>query len=173
MYKSAGNNKVKIEDYTGKDYVKIQAKLELEGLNVLVETKPVENKKDYEGKENLIIDQSSKSGSSLAEGDSITLYIPYLPKEYPNFVTEGYSAKAVQDFCTANKITLSIEEEESDEPVGKVIYQSRAAGSDVVEGATLTIKIAKKKKVEPQQNTTNQTSTDEQNQNTNNTESGN
>ena len=173
MYKSAGNNKVKIEDYTGKDYVKIQAKLELEGLNVLVETKPVENKKDYEGKENLIIDQSSKSGSSLAEGDTITLYIPYLPKEYPNFVTEGYSAKAVQDFCSANKITLSIEEEESDEPVGKVIYQSRAAGSDVVEGASLTIKVAKKKKAEPQQNTTNQTNTEEQNQDTNSTESGN
>ena len=173
MYKSAGNNKVKIEDYTGKDYVKIQAKLELEGLNVLVETKPVENKKDYEGKENLIIDQSSKSGSSLAEGDTITLYIPYLPKEYPNFVTEGYSAKSVQDFCSANKITLSIEEEESDEPVGKVIYQSRAAGSDVVEGASLTIKVAKKKKAEPQQNTTNQTNTEEQNQDTNSTESGN
>ena len=147
MYKSAGNNKVKIEDYTGKDYVKVQAKLELAGLNVLIETKPVENKKDYEGKENIIVDQSVKEGS-LSEGDSITLYLPYLPKEYPNFVTEGYSVKAVQTFCTENKITLTIEEEESDETPGTVIGQSRAAGSDVVEGATLTIKVAKKRKVE-------------------------
>ena len=171
MYKSAGSEKVKIEDYSGQDYVKVQAKLELKGLNVLVETKPVENKKDYEGKENIIIDQSVKDGS-LSEGDSITLYIPYLPKEYPNFVTEGYSLKAVQAFCKENNIILTVEEEESDEAVGTVIYQSRAAGSDVVEGATLTIKTAKKRKEEKPVETPTEDTTETET-NTTTEESGN
>ena len=169
MYKSAGNEKVKIEDYKGKDYLKVQAKLEVEGLNVLVETKVVENKKDYEGKENEIIDQSAAAGSSIAKGETITLYIPYLPKEYPNFVTENYSLKDVQKFCTENKINLSVEEEESDETPGKVIYQSRPQGADVVEGATLIIKVAKKKSVD---NTTNNTA-NQTNNSESNSESGN
>lgn len=169
MYKSAGNEKVKIEDYKGKDYVKVQAKLEVEGLNVLIETKVVENKKDYEGKENEIIDQSIAAGSSIAKGETITLYTPYLPKEYPNFVTENYSLKDVQKFCTENKISLSVEEEESDETPGKVIYQSRPQGADVVEGATLIIKVAKKKSVD---NTTNNT-TNQTNNSESNSESGN
>ena len=169
MYKSAGNEKVKIEDYKGKDYLKVQAKLEVEGLNVLVETKVVENKKDYEGKENEIIDQSAAAGSSIAKGETITLYIPYLPKEYPNFVTENYSLKDVQKFCTENKINLSVEEEESDETPGKIIYQSRPQGADVVEGATLIIKVAKKKSVD---NTTNNTA-NQTNNSESNSESGN
>ncbi|MBQ1495922.1 MAG: Stk1 family PASTA domain-containing Ser/Thr kinase [Bacilli bacterium] len=163
MFKSAGNEKVKIEDYKGKDYVKVQAKLEVEGLNVLVETKVVENKKDYEGKENEIIEQSAAAGSSIAKGETITLYIPYMPKEYPNFVLENYSVKDIQKFCEENKINLSVEEEESDETPGKVIQQSRAAGADVVEGATLIIKVAKKRKVETNTNTTNQTGNSESN----------
>ena len=163
MFKSAGNEKVKIEDYKGKDYVKVQAKLEVEGLNVLVETKVVENKKDYEGKENEIIEQSAAAGSSIAKGETITLYIPYMPKEYPNFVLEKYSVKDIQKFCEENKINLSVEEEESDETPGKVIQQSRAAGADVVEGATLIIKVAKKRKVETNTNTTNQTGNSESN----------
>ena len=37
----------------------------------------------YLEKENEIIDQSAAAGSSIAKGETITLYIPYLPKEYP------------------------------------------------------------------------------------------
>lgn len=145
LYKSAGSEKVKIEDYVGQDYNKVQAKLEVAGLNVLIEKKDVENRDDYKDKENIIIDQSVKKDTTLVEGDSITLYIPNLPKEYPNFIAEGYSAKQVQTWCKENNITLTIEEEESDQETGTIIYQSRSAGSDVVEGASLTIKVAKKK----------------------------
>ena len=144
LYKSAGSEKIKIEDYTGQDVDKVQAKLELAGLNVLVEKKDVENRDEYKDKEDIIIDQSAKKDTSLVEGDSITLYVPNLPKQYPNFITEGYTVKQVQTWCKENGITLSIEEQESDEEIGAIIYQSRIAGSDVVEGASLTIKVAKK-----------------------------
>ncbi len=150
MYKSVGGEKVTIEEYVGQDYNKVQAKLEVAGLNVLVENKDVENRKDYEGKENIIIEQSVKKGTTLVKGDSITLYIPNLPKQYPNFISEGYTVKQVQSWCNENKIVLTIEEEESDSTPGTIIYQSRTAGSDVVEGADLSIKVAKKKTpVEP------------------------
>ena len=157
MFKSEGNQKVKIEDYVGQDINKVQAKLELAGLNVLVENKDVENRKDYEGKESIIIDQSSKKGTTLVQGDTITLYLPNLPKQYPNFITEGYTVKSVQSWCNQNKITLTIEEEESESPVGSIIYQSRTAGSDVVEGTDLSIKVAKQKAPEtvPNNNSTN------------------
>ena len=170
MYKSAGSEKIKIEDYVGQDSNKVQAKLEVEGLNVLVENKDVENRKDYEGKESIIIDQSVKKGTSLVKGDSITLYIPNLPKQYPSFIKEGYSVKQVQTWCNQNKITLTIEEQESDTTPGTIIYQSRPEGSDVVEGADLSITVAKKKAEEkPEANNTDQTNTSNENQTEGNT----
>lgn len=171
MFKSEGNQKVKIEDYVGQDINKIQAKLELAGLNVLVEKKDVENRKDYEGKESIIIEQSSKKGTTLVQGDTITLYLPNLPKQYPNFITEGYTVKQVQSWCNQNKITLTIEEEESESPVGTIIYQSRNAGSDVVEGTDLSIKVAKQKSQEVVPN--NNSNANSNTNNNQNVESGN
>jgi len=171
MYKSEGNQKVKIEDYVGQDINKVQAKLEVAGLNVLVEKKDVENRKDYEGKESIIIEQSAKKGTTLVQGDSITLYLPNLPKQFPNFISEGYSVKQVQTWCNQNKIILTVEEEESDSTPGSIIYQSRTAGSDVVEGADLSIKVAKaRSNPKPDEQTDSETNQNEENQST---ESGN
>ena len=157
IYKSVGNEKIKIEDYTGQDYNKVQAKLEIAGLNILVEVKDVDDRKAYEGKENIIIDQSSKKGTTLVQGDTLTLYIPNLPKQYPNFISEGYTLKQIQSWCKENNIVLTVVEEDSNQETGTIIYQSRQAGADVVSGADLTIKVAKKKVEEPstQQDTTN------------------
>ena len=171
MYKSSGSEKVKIDDYTGQDYNKIQAKLEVAGLNVLIENKDVENRKDYEGKESIIIDQSAKKGTSLAKGDSITLFIPNLPKQYPDFISEGYTVKQVQSWCNQYKIVLTIEEEESDSTPGTIIYQSRPKDSDVVEGADLSIKVAKKRAEQP--NPSGPNDNNENNQNNQNTDSNN
>ena len=157
LYKSAGTEKVKIEDYVGQDYNRVQAKLEVAGLNVLIETKDVSDRKKYEGKESIIIDQSSKKGTTLVQGDTITLYIPNLPKQYPNFITEGYTLKQIQSWCKENNIILNITEEESTQETGTIIYQSRTAGSDVVSGADLQIKVAKKKVEEPVVPETNNT----------------
>ena len=171
MYKSSGSEKVKIDDYTGQDYNKIQAKLEVAGLNVLIENKDVENRKDYEGKESIIIDQSAKKGTSLAKGDSITLFIPNLPKQYPDFISEGYTVKQVQSWCNQYKIVLTIEEEESDSTPGTIIYQSRPKDSDVVEGADLSIKVAKKRAEQP--NPSGPNDNNENNQNNQNNDSNN
>ena len=148
MYKSKGSEKVKIEDYKGQDVNKVQAKLELGGLNVLVEKKSVEDKKAYAGKENNIIDQSVKEGS-LAAGDTITLYVPNLAKEYPDFVKEQWSIEEIKTFCEENDINLSLEYEESTEKEGSILSQSRKAGNEIVSKANLIIKVAKKAEAKP------------------------
>ena len=145
LYKSLGSEKIKIKDYTGQDYNKIKAELEVKGLDVTVDKKDVDDKSKYIGKENLIIDQSSKKDTILLKNDSITLFIPNILKEYPDFVKEGWSLKEVQDFCDEYKITVSVTDEINDSvDEGTVIYQSRSAGSDITPNTTLKIKVSKK-----------------------------
>ncbi len=145
IYKSLGSDKITIEDYTGKDYNKIQASLEVKGLVVIIEYKVVDDKAKYKGKENLIISQSVEKGTNLLQGDSITLYLPKVIKEYPDFVKEEYSVSEVQSFCNEYDITLEVEEVEDDtKEEGTIIYQSRQAGSEIAERVTLKIKVTKK-----------------------------
>ncbi len=145
LYKSLGSEKIKINDYTGQDYNKIKAELEVKGLDVTVDKKDVDDKSKYIGKENLIIDQSSKKDTILLKNDSITLFIPNILKEYPDFVKEGWSLKEVQDFCNEYKINVSVTDEINDSvDEGTVIYQSRSAGSDITPNTTLKIKVSKK-----------------------------
>ena len=144
IYKSLGSNKVVVEDYTNKDYNKIQAELEVKGIEVLIDYKVVDDKAKYKGKENLIIAQSANKGTNLVKGDSITLYLPKILKEYPDFVKENYTVEEVKEFCTEYGITLNIEEkEDSEHKQGTIISQSRAAGSEIAERSSLTITVSK------------------------------
>ena len=171
LYKSLGSEKVEIDDYTNKDYNKIQAELEVKGIQVSIDYKVVEDKAKYKGKENLIIEQSAPKGTNLVRGDTITLYLPKILKEYPDFVKEKYTLDEVKKFCEEYGITLTTEEKEDDSvKVGSIIGQSRAAGSEIAERTTLVITIAKKSKEKeqeemvPYENDTSstQTTTDEE-----------
>ena len=152
IYKSLGSNKIEIEDYTNQDYNKVQAKLEVKGIAVIIEYKVVDDKEKYKGKEDLIMGQSVEKGKFLLNGDSITLYLPKILKEYPDFVKEEYSITEVQSFCKEYGITLEIEEEINDElEEGTITYQSRAAGSEIAERSVLKIKVSKKTPEEPKE----------------------
>ena len=134
IYKSLGSEKIKIEDYTGRDY----------------------NKSKYKGKEDLIIDQSAKKDSTLVKGDTITLYIPKIDKEYPDFVKEGYTLDEVKEFCDEYGLTLEVEEVIDDEKeAGTITYQSRPAGSIIAERVNLKIKVTKKSETEAGSDHTN------------------
>ena len=118
--------------------------LEAKGLKVLQETKEVDVEDDY--KEGEIIEQSIEAGEKLSVGDSITLYVPKLDNKYPDFVEEDYSVSEVEEFASDYGVNLTIKYEETDEyEPGKIIKQSRLAGSTVVSGARLTITVAKEK----------------------------
>lgn len=147
LYKSKGSSKIKIEDYTGENYLKVQATLEVKGIEVQLDYKSVDDKSKYKGKEDLIIDQSVKKGESLESGDTIILYLPKIEKEYPDFVSEEWSVDEIKKFCEEYKINLEIEEVEDDtKSEGTVTYQSRPAGSVIADKVSLKIKVTKKSK---------------------------
>ena len=136
---------VMVEDYTGKNYREIKSQLESLGLLVMIESRELQNGENPNNyNKETIIDQSVPSGNRLSVGDSITLYIPRIITSYPNFCNGNYSVAEVQEFADVNNLVLIIEYvENSGYEAGAILYQSRAEGSMVVEGARLTIRVAK------------------------------
>lgn len=152
IYRSLGDVKVAIEDYTGKNASEIKGKLEALKLQVIISKKDINSDEASDYKEGIIIEQSIAAGEKVSEGSSITLYVPKLDNKYPDFVADNYSVSEVEDFCNEYGVNLTKQEVETTEhAAGTIFYQSRAAGTTVVSGAKLTIKIAK----EPSKNTEN------------------
>ncbi len=153
LYVSTGDSQIEIEDYVGKNYNEIKGKLEALGLQVIIEKEdiPLEDTSKYE--EGIIFKQDIEVGTKLSKGDMITLYIPALDNKYPDFVAEGYTEEALNDFAKDMGITINPTYVEVTDPnqVGKVIYQARAAGSKIVSGTTLNVKIGKAVTVAPEE----------------------
>ena len=149
LYISLGDVTVEIEDYTGENYNEVKGRLEALNLVVYVESRDIpegDDSADYE--EGTIMDQSVAAGEKLSEGDSITLYIPKLDNKYPDFVLDEYTVAEVEEFAEDYGINLIINYQDTTEyEPGTIIDQSRPAGSNVVNGARLTITVAR----EPQE----------------------
>ena len=155
IVESIGSKSIELEDYTGKNYQEVKAKLELSGINVLIEKKSVENAIDYEGKEDLIIEQNpafnseSEEKVKLKEGDTVTIYIPDVAETYPDMVAEGWTLAEAEAFAKEYGITLDVsdatEAESEGHTPGTIVYQSRGIGDRIVQGITLRIKIAVEK----------------------------
>ena len=140
---SLGSEKMEMEDYTGSIYESTKAILELKGLVVIKEDKEVTAEENI--KEGTIVEQDVKAGTKLEEGDTIIFKVAKLMDVYPDFVNEDYSLSGVETFCEDKGVNLQITyKETNDYPEGKIITQSRAAGSKVVSGVNLRITVAKK-----------------------------
>lgn len=139
---SKGSKKIEIENYKGKDYYEIKAKLEAYGITVLSEKKDVSSSEDT--KENTILDQDVKAGEKLGKGDTITLTIPNIYTSYPDFTDGTYTESAVREFAEENGLTINVTYvEDSSQANGTVIYQNQSVGGKVVKGADLRIKVVK------------------------------
>ena len=156
IIESIGGTYHYLEDYTGKNYTEVKAKLELFKINVLIEKKDVEDKEKYKGKENIILDQNpkfdkdAKEKTKIEEGDTITLYIPNIVNEYPDMVEEGWSLNDALAFAKEYKLNILVVDSNSTTiPTDKyndfanstVIEQSRPKGDAIIEGITLKVKI--------------------------------
>lgn len=112
IIESIGGTYYYLENYINKNYTEVKAKLELLGINVLIERKDVENKDDYKGKENIIIDQmplfDENSKKLIDIGDTITLYIPNIVNEYPDMLAEGWTLNEVIAFAEKYKLNLTV-----------------------------------------------------------------
>lgn len=144
LYKSTGIKTYKIGDYIGKDYVDVKTELELNGIEVTIEKKDVEDVLKYKDKTTLIIEQSIAANTELKNGDGITLYIPNVYDTYPDMVTEKWNKNDVELFASEYKLNLTIEYYETDQYTpDQVISQSRSYGSKIVSGASFTVTISK------------------------------
>ena len=174
IYKSIGEETVKLEDYTGKNAVEIKTLLETKyGIVVKIEKKDVDSK-DKELDDNEIVGQSLAKGSELKKGDSLILYTPNNEVVFPNFADEGYSKDDVSAFCDKYSLNCTFKEEQtSSVPEGRIISQSRLVGSTVTKGTNLEVKYAVKPKVTPSPSTTTKPSENSSSStNTNNGNSG-
>lgn len=138
---SSGEEGVILEDYVGQNYYEVKGRLEANGLIVTVEKKEVDDKTITE---NTIIEQSPTIGTKVLKGGTVKLVIPDVITKYPDFVSEGWTLEDIKLFCDEYGLDITVVEEENDTvPVGKVIRQSRAAGSRVIAGVNIKITIAK------------------------------
>lgn len=141
LYVSLGEKGIEVGNYVGKNYYEIKALLETKEIYVLTEKKEVDDVTKY--KENIIIDQKPEVGTKLVTGDTVTLYLPDIITEYPNFVSENWSVNDIKAFASEYKLNLKIEYEETAQyEEGKIISQSRAPKSQVMSGASLNIVVA-------------------------------
>lgn len=155
IVESIGGTYQYLENYIGSKYNEVKAKLELLGINVIIEKKDIEKKEEYKNKEDIIIDQNPKFDENvekvlIEKGDTITLYIPNIVNEYPDMVNEGWTLNDVIAFSEEYKLNLTvydssknlIKKEEYDKfSAIKVISQSRPVGDTIIEGFNFNVLI--------------------------------
>ncbi len=143
IYESLGKEVYTMEDFKGDNYIEIQTLLEsVHKLVVTIDKKEVDDVTSVGNQE--IIAQSPPAGTKLAEGDSVTLYIPNILEGYPDFVEDAYTIEDVEAFCLQYGVTLRVEYEETlQAPEGTVLSQSRVPGTPIKKGVTLKVVIAK------------------------------
>jgi len=141
IYVSAGALGFTLEDYTGKNYLEVKGALESRNINVIIEEQEVSS--DSNSKEDIILKQSPEADTVVNEGDNVTLYIPKVLVIYPDFTDGSYDVKSVQEFCDKYNVILTINYDyDTTEPDGKIISQTRDAGTTVAGNATFGITVA-------------------------------
>ena len=148
IVESSGKEYLLLEDYTGKNYYEIKAKLELKGIKVEMKTKSVENASEYKDKKDNIISQepafNKDEETKLYANDSVILYIPEVDV-YPDMVAEKWTLSQVEDFVKEYNLTLDKSYKETDEVEEDIVLsQNRAVGDPIYEGYTLKITLSKK-----------------------------
>lgn len=143
---SLGQAGFTLENYKGKNYYEVEAMLKAKGMYVITEKQEVSDKNNV--KENVILSQKPIAGTRVSEGDTITISIPDIITEYPDFTDGSWSLKDIETFCKEYKIVLTTEYKITAEHAsGKIISQSRNKGSKVMP-TTLKIIIATKEETE-------------------------
>ena len=145
IYYSSGTKKIEIEDYVGQNVYEVKAKLELSGIVVVIEEKEVTEYEKYEGKEQLIIEQSVSSGEKIASGEKIVLYIPKILTTYPDMVTDAWSLDRATEFCEKYGLTIKVVYmETASVEENTILAQSPKAGEEVFENDVFKVTVAKK-----------------------------
>ena len=157
LYESSGKTAYSIENYVGKNVDAVKAILETNyGLNVVVEKMEVDKDKEYGERE--IVKQDLEVGTAVSRGTNITLYIPDKILEYPDFTDGTWTKEDIEAFANSNEFNVEFKvKSKAGYQEGEIISQSRANGTPIVKGVTVTIYIAGKYEVS---DTTSDTTSD-------------
>jgi serine/threonine-protein kinase len=139
LFVSTGDATIAIEDYTGKNYLEVKGALEARGLVVNIENEVVDDDSEFQNDQ--IVKQSVEPGGSLKKGESITLYVASVGIPYPDFTDGSYTISDVEDFCEEHNLNCNLVEVPTDDgEIGKIISQSREAGSPIKSGASFKVR---------------------------------
>ena len=143
LYESTGKVAYTIENYVGKNYIEVKTILTNNyGLNVVIEKMEPEDGKEYDD-EQVVIKQDLAVGTEVAKGTNITLYIPDIIVKYPDFTDGTWTENDIKEFCNKYELSVSFKyKAQSGYRKGDIISQSRANGTTVTKGATITITVA-------------------------------
>ena len=139
---SKGSEDMEIKDYKNQKFESVKKELEKKGI--LVSETYTDYNKDDGIEDGTIIDQDLEIGETFKKGDTIKFTVARIVVTYPDFAAEEYTGEKVQSFCDENGLKCTITEKINDnEKVGIVYYQSQTVGKKVVNGASLTVYVAK------------------------------
>lgn len=139
LYVSAGEKGYVVEELAGQNATEVKAVLE-RMYNLYVILKEEENDT---ANVNEIIRTEPAAGTTLTEGDTITIYIPNKTSDYPDFTNGEYSLKEIEAWCEKYSINLTPVYNPTDEyPAGTIYSQSQKAGTSAMPNQSLTIYIA-------------------------------
>ncbi len=142
LYVSTGENGYIVEEnLKGQNYREVKGVLEkMYDLYVLVKEEEADG--DFNADE--IIRTEPEAGTHLTKGDTITLFIPDMNTEYPDFTTNDYTLKQIEEWCEKYGVEFlePIYTETDEYPAGTIYDQSQKKGTTVVKGQTLRIYIA-------------------------------
>lgn len=143
LYESTGKVAYTIENYVGKNYIEVKTILTNNyGLNVVIEKMEPEEGKEYND-EQVIIKQDLAVGTEVAKGTNITLYIPDIIIKYPDFTDGTWTENDIREFCKKYELNVEFKyKSKAGVNEGEIISQSRANGTAVTKGATITITVA-------------------------------
>ena len=173
IYKSKGEEIIKLEDYTKQNANSVKTLLETKyGFTVTIEKKEVsDGTKEYDDDE--IIGQSLAAGSEVKKGDSLILYVPNIVEKIPDMVEEKWNLSDVEAFCNKYGLNLETKEEETTAySEGTIISQNLPKNREIAKGMTLRVTVAIKPKAKPtpQPNPTPEVTPEKDNKDTNQTQ---
>ena len=154
LYESTGKVAYVIENYVGKNYIEVKTILENNyGLNVVIEKMEPEDDKEHDEQE--ILKQDLEVGTEVAKGTNITLYIPDIIVEYPDFTDGTWTESDIKDYCDQYGINVEFKyEAKAGFQEGEIISQSRPPETAVVKGVTIKIVVATAMPVDDNNNDT-------------------
>lgn len=134
---SGGPGQVEVPDVAGLPADEAQRQLEDDGLEVITESQP-SNERD----EGLAIGTDPAAGESVRSGSQVTLLVSSGQAQVAVPAVVGLTEEAARQRLSARGLDIDPSELESDRPAGEVVSQSPDAGEKVDPGSSVKVSVS-------------------------------